>query len=52
MVFVHLLTELFDDGFSFAHTVVYDADKTSTQSRNRNKSFIVELDLEIIKIWR
>ena len=49
---VLLLTVLLIDGLSFVHSAVYDADKTSTQSRNRNKSFIVELDLEIIKIWR
>ena len=49
---VLLLTALLVNGLSFVHTVVYDTDKTSTQSRNRNKSFIVELDLEIIKIWR
>ena len=51
LVLVCGLAVLLVNGLSFVHTVVYDTDKTSTQSRNRNKSFIVELDLEIIKIW-
>ena len=48
LVLVRLLTVLLVDGFSLVHTVIYDA---YTQSRKRNKSFIVELELEMIKIW-
>ena len=51
-VLVHLLTVLLVDGLSFVHTVVYDAYKQSHNQENENKSFIVELDSEIIKIWR
>ena len=49
LVLVRLLTVLLVNGLSFVHTVIYDA---YTQSRKRNKSFIVELESETIKIWR
>ena len=49
LVLVRLLAVLLVNGLSLIHTVIYDA---YTQSRKRNKSFIVELDSEIIKIWR
>ena len=53
LVLVRLLAVLLVDGFSLVHHVIYDANKqTNTQSRKINKSFIVELESEIIKIWR
>ena len=48
LVLVRWLAVLLVNGLSFVHTVIYDA---YTQSRKRNKSFIVELELEMIKIW-
>ena len=50
LVLVRLLTVLLVDGFSLVHTVIYDAYKHTI--KKRNKSFIVELESEIIKIWR
>ena len=50
LVLVHLLAVLLVDGFSLVHTVIYDAYKHTI--KKRNKSFIVELESEIIKIWR
>ena len=51
LVFVRLLIVLLVDGFSFVHTVIYDAYKKHT-IKKRNKGFIVGLESEIIKIWR
>ena len=52
LVLVRWLAVLLVNGLSFVHTVVYDAYiQTNTQSRKRNKSFIVELESQIIKIW-
>ena len=52
LVLVHRLAVLLVNGLSFVHTVIYDANKqTNTQSRKRKKSFIIELESEIIKIW-
>ena len=48
LVLIRWLAVLLVNGLSFVHTVIYDA---CTQSRNRNKSFIVELESEIVKIW-
>ena len=52
LVLIHLLAELFVGGLSFVHTVIYDAFKQAHNQEKRNKSFIVELESEIIKIWR
>ena len=46
-----LLAVLLVDGFSLVHTVIYGAHK-STHNKEKNKGFIVELELEEIKIWR
>ena len=52
LVLVRWLAVLLVNGLSFVHTVVYDAYiQTNTQSRKRNKSFIVELESKIFKIW-
>ena len=51
LVLIYGLAVLLVNGLSLVHTVIYDAYK-QTQSRKRNKSFIVELESEIIKIWR
>ena len=48
---VRLLVVLLIDGFSLVHTVIYDANKQTHNQEKRNKSFIVELDSETIKIW-
>ena len=50
LVFVHLLAVLLVDGFSLVHTVIYDAYKPTHNQEKRNKSFIVELESETIKI--
>ena len=47
----HLLAVLLVDGFSFVHTVIYDAYKQTHNQEKKNKSFIVDLESEIIKIW-
>ena len=52
LVLVRLLVVLLVDGFSLVHTVIYDAYKTTHNQEKRNKSFIVELESETIKIWR
>ena len=52
LVLVRLLAILLVDGLSFIHTVIYDAFKQAHNQEKRNKSFIVELESEIIKIWR
>ena len=51
LVLVCLLIVLFVDGFSLVHTVIYDTHK---QAHNQEKgiSFIVELESEMIEIWR
>ena len=48
----HLLAILLIDGFSFVHTVIYDAHKQAHNQEKERKSFIVELESETIKIWR
>ena len=52
LVLVHLLAVLLVDGLSLIHTVIYDAYKQTNNQQKRNKSFIVELESETIKIWR
>ena len=49
LVLVHLLTELFADGLSFVHSVVYDANKHTHNQDTGKISFIVELGKERIK---
>ena len=51
LVLVHLLAVLLVDGLSLIHTVIYDAYKQTNNQEKRNKSFIVELESETIKIW-
>ena len=48
LVLVHWLIVLLVDRFSLGHTVIYDAYKHTI--KKRNKSFIVELESETIKI--
>ena len=52
LVLVHLHVVLLVDGFSLVHTVIYDAYKQTHNQEKSNKSFIVELESETIKIWR
>ena len=52
LVLVHLLAVLLVDEFSLVSHRDLRRKQTNTQSRKRNKSFIVELDSETIKIWR
>ena len=52
LLLVRLLTVLLVNGLSFVHTVIYDAYKQTHNQEEENKSFIVELDSEIIKVWR
>ena len=52
LVLVCGLAVLLVNGLSFVLTVVYDAHKQTHNQEKRNKRFIVELDLEIIKMWR
>ena len=52
LVLVRLLTVLLVDGLSLVHTMIYDAYKQTHDQEKRNKSFIVELESETIKIWR
>ena len=49
LVLVRGLAVLLVNALSLIHIVVYV--QTNTQSRKRNKSFIVELESETIKIW-
>ena len=49
LVLVHLLLV---DRLSLVHTVIYDVYKQTHNQEKRNKSFIVELESGIIKIWR
>ena len=51
LALVRLLTVLLVNRLSFVHTVIYDAYKQTHNQEKRNKSFTVELDSEIIKIW-
>ena len=51
LVLAHLLAVLLVDGFSLVHTVIYDAHNKHTINK-KNKSFIIELESEIIKICR
>ena len=46
-----LLAVLLVDGLSFVHTVIYDVYKQAHNQEKRSKSFIVELESEILKIW-
>jgi len=50
LVLVRFLTVLLVEGLFFVYTVIYDVYKQA-QSGKRNKSFIVELESEVIKIW-
>ena len=50
LVLVHLLIVLLVDGLSFVHTVIYDVYKQTHNQEKRNKSLIVELESETIKI--
>ena len=52
LILIRLLAVLLVNGFSFVHTVVYDAYKQTHNQEKEIKSFIVELESEIIKIWR
>jgi len=51
LVLVHLLAVLLVNGFSFVHTVVYNANKQAHNQDTVNKRFIVELESETHKIW-
>ena len=51
LVLVHLLVVLLVNGFSFVHTVVYNANKQAHNQDTVNKRFIVELESETHKIW-
>ena len=50
LVLVHGLAALLVNGLSFVHTVVYDTHKQTHNQEKGNKSFIVELESEMIKI--
>ena len=52
LVLVHWLAVLLVNGLSLVHTVVYDAYKQTHNQEKEIKSFIVELESEIINIWR
>ena len=52
LVLVHLLAVLLVDGLSLVHTVIYVVYKQTHNQEKRNKSFIIELESETIKIWR
>ena len=52
LVLVRLLAVLLVDGLSLIHTVIYNTYKPTHNQEKRNKSFIVELESETIKIWR
>ena len=52
LVLVRLLAVLLVDGFSLVHTVIYDAYKHAHNQETEIKVFVVELESEIIKIWR
>ena len=49
LVLVRLLAVLLVDGISFVHTVIYNVNKQA-HNQEKNKSFIVELESETIKI--
>ena len=50
LILVHLLAVLLVSGFSFVHTVVYDANKQAHNQDTENKRFIDELESETLKI--
>ena len=51
LVLVRLLAALLVDGLSLIHTMIYVVYKQTHNQEKRNKSFIIELESEIIKIW-
>ena len=51
LVLAHLLMVLLINRFFLVHPVVYSAHKQA-HNKEKNKGFIVELELEEIKIWR
>ena len=51
LVLVRGLAVLLVNGLSFIHTVVCDTYKQTHNQEKENKSFIVELESEIIKLW-
>ena len=51
LILVHLLAVLLVSGFSFVHTVVYDANKQAHNQDTENKRFIDELESETLKLW-
>ena len=50
LILVHLLAVLLISGFSFVHTVVYDANNQAHNQDTENKRFIDELESETLKI--
>ena len=52
LVLVRLFAVLLVDRLSIVHTVIYDAYKQTHNQEKENKSFIVELESETIKLWR
>ena len=50
LILVPLLAVLLDDGLSFVHSVIYDANKHAHNQDTGNKRFIVELGTETHKI--
>ena len=50
LILVHLLAVLLVSGFSFVHTMVYDANKQAHNQDTENKKFIDELESETLKI--
>ena len=50
LVLVRLLTVLLVDGLSLVHTVIYVVYKQTHNQEKRNKSFIIELESETIKL--
>ena len=52
LVLVRLLAVLHVNGLFLVHTVIYGAYKQTHNQEKRNKSFIIELESETIKIWR
>ena len=51
LVLVCGLAVLLVSGFSFVHTVVYDANKQAHNQDTENKRFFDELELETLKLW-
>ena len=52
LVLVHLLAVLHVDGFSLAHTVIYDAYKHAHNQETEIKVLSLSSKSEIVKIWR